>query len=475
MDSRITRGGSLPQKFAQYKKLDINPHIADSVTLSTFHGCPREEIEAIVQHLISEHRFHTIVKMNPTILGYEFVKKTLHEDLGYTHIELDRAAFDNDLQFDDGVAMMKRLEKFAEKYDRRVGAKFTNTLVVKNNQSVFKDEVMYLSGAPLHVLSMNAMYRFRREMGEHFHISFSAGIAKHNFVNAVRCNIKPITVCTDLLKTGGYTRLYDYLKNLKTEMEGMDCNTLGQFIIGSAEDNQARNVFSAGVANSQRIVPKLVENPRYHFGANQKEPPKIDSHLKLFDCITCNKCLPVCPNAANFSIRTGKVELTMTDYQISNGNFIPVEGEKFVLEKEDQIANLADFCNECGDCDTYCPEYGGPFIEKPRFFFTNATYEKYSDYDGFYVPNPFALKGRIDSIEYYLSFNSEKKEYLWRSNEVELILSADNKLQKGKPLISLEDQTQINMKAYYTMKALLDGMIANPEDYPSVMLGVNFK
>ena len=39
--------------------------------------------------------------------------------------------------------------------------------MVKNNQSVFKDEVMYLSGAPLHVLSMNAMYRFRREMGEH--------------------------------------------------------------------------------------------------------------------------------------------------------------------------------------------------------------------------------------------------------------------------------------------------------------------
>ena len=466
---------SLPTKFAQYKKLEINPYIADSVTLSTFHGCPREEIETIVKHLISEHGFHTIVKMNPTILGYEFVKKTLHEDLGYTHIELDRTAFDNDLQFDEGVAMMKRLQEFAKKYNRNVGAKFTNTLVVKNTQSVFKDEIMYLSGAPLHVLSMNAMHRFRSAMGDQFHISFSAGIAKHNFVDAVRCNMKPITVCTDLLKTGGYTRLFYYLKTLKTEMEDMNCNSLEQFLIKSVGDGTEENVFSAGVINSKQIVPKLIENPRYHFVANQKEPPKIDSHLRLFDCITCNKCLPVCPNAANFSIPTGKMKLTITDYQINHGDFVPVQGEQFILEKEHQIANLADFCNECGDCDTYCPEYGGPFIEKPRFFFTNATYEKYSDYDGFYIPNQFALKGRIDSIEYYLSFNSEKKEYLWRSNEVELILSADNKLQKGKPLISLEDQTQINMKAYYTMKALLDGMIANPEDYPSVMLGVNFK
>lgn len=461
---------SLPPKFAQYEKLSIDPHIADSVTLSTFHGCPREEIEAIVQHLISEHGFHTIVKMNPTILGYEFVKKTLHEDLGYTHIELDPAAFDNDLQFDEAVAMMKRLEKFAEKYNRKVGAKFTNTLVVKNNQNVFKDKVMYLSGAPLHVLSMNAMHRFRSEMGADFHISFSAGIAKHNFVDAVCCNMKPITVCTDLLKTGGYTRLYDYLKNLKTAMEEMDCNNLKQFLIKIAGDSEAGNVFNAGVTNAKRIVPKLIKNPRYQFEANQKEPPKIDSHLTLFDCITCNKCLPVCPNAANFSIPTGKVEVTMTDYQINNGDFIPIQGEKFMLEKENQIANLADFCNECGDCDIYCPEYGGPFIEKPRFFFTQSTYEKYNNYDGFYFPNPFTLKGRIESKEYNLSFNSEKKEYFWQSSEVELILDTDNILQKGKPLVSLEDQARINMSAYYVMKTLLDGIIADPGGYPSMML-----
>jgi len=40
---------TLPEKYAHLKKLPIEPQIANSATLSTFHGCPRDEIEAIVQ------------------------------------------------------------------------------------------------------------------------------------------------------------------------------------------------------------------------------------------------------------------------------------------------------------------------------------------------------------------------------------------------------------------------------------------
>ncbi|RMD94881.1 MAG: glutamate synthase, partial [Calditrichaeota bacterium] len=159
---------SLPAKFSHLKTVDIDPHISNSVTLSTFHGCPREEIESIVQHLIREHGFHVIVKMNPTILGFDFVQHMLREELGYREIVLDPEAFEKDLQFDDGVAMMKRLQAFAADHGCTVGAKFTNTLVVKNHDRIFKDEVMYLSGAPLHVLAMHAMHRFRQAMGADF-------------------------------------------------------------------------------------------------------------------------------------------------------------------------------------------------------------------------------------------------------------------------------------------------------------------
>ncbi len=461
---------TLTGEHEQFKTLKIDPKIANSATLSTFHGCPRDEIEKIVEHLISEHGLHTIVKMNPTILGYDFARKTL-DDLGYTHIELDPAAFENDLQFDEGVEMMKRLQTFAKKHGVCTGAKFTNTLVVKNNEEIFTDEVMYLSGAPLHVISMNAMHRFRSAMGDDFHISFSAGIAKHNFVDALLCNMRPITTCTDLLKTGGYTRMFGYLSELQSAMAKSDCNSMEQFIIQTAADSARKSVFSAGMDNARRIVPELVNNPRYHYEKNKKPPKKIDSHLTLFDCITCNKCLPVCPNAANFSIPTGEQTTTMMNFLYSSeGYFIPLPGEEFVLEQKFQIANLADFCNECGDCDTYCPEYGGPFIEKPRFFFSEDSYKQFNSYDGFYFIDPYCLKGRIKAKEYLLAFNPNTKVYLWQNGQVEFLLKEDHTLVTGIEMKEMADHAIIDMQPYYTMRTLLDGVLNDPQAYTSVML-----
>ncbi len=460
---------TLPPKFAHLKKLPIDPRIADSVTLSTFHGCPRDEIEAIVKHLIGEHGFHVIVKMNPTILGYEFVRKTVCEDLGYRHIQLDPAAFEHDLQFDEGAAMMKRLEKFAAQHGRKVGAKFTNTLVVKNHDRVFSDAVMYLSGAPLHVLAMNAMHKFRGAVGEHLHISFSAGINKQNFADAVRCNMKPITTCTDLLKTGGYTRMFDYLKNLQKEMLAGGSHAIADFIRHGA-GGKTSDLNHAGMINARRIVPMLVENPRYHFEKNQKAPPKRDSHLVLFDCITCNKCLPVCPNAANFSIPSSIGELTISNYQLNDGNFVPIDGGKFVIAKDRQIANLADFCNECGDCDTYCPEHGGPFIEKPRFFSSKETYEMFSGYDGFYFANPNEMIGRIEGREYSLAVEDEHRRYRWRSTVVDFTLDENGRLLTGKTLANVAENVQIDLTPFWIMKTLFEGLAQEPAAYPAIVL-----
>ncbi len=457
----------LPARFDHLKQADIPANISDSITLSTFHGCPANEIEAIVEHLITEHGFNVIVKMNPTILGYDFVDQTLHRDLGYSNIVLDRDAFEHDMQFSEGVSMMQRLKDLAEKHGVNVGAKFTNTLVVKNNQAVFTDEVMYLSGTPLHVLSMNAMHRFRLAMGEHFHVSFSAGITKHNFVDAVLCNMRPVSTCTDLLKEGGYTRLFDYLKRLQKEMTDAGCSTVKELIL--SESGKA-SIAAGGVANANRIVPALLADPRYHYESNKKEPPKIASELELFDCITCNKCLPVCPNAANFSIHTGTVEIETSDYRFTGQDFQAVPGPDFVLAKQDQIANLADFCNECGDCDTYCPELGGPFVEKPRFFFSEESYRQFDQYDGFCFLTKYEMRGRIAGGEYSLRCNAGSEEYCWSSEKVEFKLDPAGRLLSGRTLNGLAAGSLIQMHPFHIMRILFDGVRNNPDDYPAVLL-----
>jgi putative selenate reductase len=55
------------------------------------------------------------------------------------------------------------------------------------------------------------------------------------------------------------------------------------------------------------------------------------------------------------------------------------------VDKKHQLANYADFCNECGNCDIFCPEDGGPYKIKPRFFGTLADFEEYKTHDGFFL------------------------------------------------------------------------------------------
>ena len=51
-------------------------------------------------------------------------------------------------------------------------------------------------------------------------------------------------------------------------------------------------------------------------------------------------------------------------------------GRSLALEEKHQIANFADFCNECGNCDVFCPEDGGPYVVKPRFFGSEADWRR---------------------------------------------------------------------------------------------------
>ena len=66
----------------------ISPQVSRSITESTLHGCPPDEIERIATYLITEKHLNTYVKCNPTLLGYDFARRTL-DRLGYDYIQFD--------------------------------------------------------------------------------------------------------------------------------------------------------------------------------------------------------------------------------------------------------------------------------------------------------------------------------------------------------------------------------------------------
>ena len=72
---------------------------------------------------------------------------------------------------------------------------------------------MYLSGRPLHAITVNlAQNCWRRNSKAGLPMSFSAGADCFNAPALLGAGMQTITVCSDLLKTGGYLRLLQYLE-----------------------------------------------------------------------------------------------------------------------------------------------------------------------------------------------------------------------------------------------------------------------
>ena len=100
----------IPEPFAEFRDFYFPTAILDTLTLSTFHGCPPDEIEAMVKHLMDRHGLDVIAKLNPTLLGFGRVVEVLQQDLAYEHIRLNRLSFVDDLKLSRAVDLISDLQ-----------------------------------------------------------------------------------------------------------------------------------------------------------------------------------------------------------------------------------------------------------------------------------------------------------------------------------------------------------------------------
>ena len=425
--------GGLAGDWARYRDLPFSPAISDTISLSTFHGCPAGELEGIVTFLLADMGCHVCIKLNPTLLGQGEVEHLLHDVLGYREIQLHPPAFENDLQFDEAVDLIPRLQAVARAHGRSLSVKFTNTLVVKNHKSVFGDELMYLSGAPLHVIALQLVEKFRAHQREPVPVSFSGGLDANNMARAVAMNFVPVTTCTDLLRPGGYGRLIRYLENLAAAMRKLGVANIGDFILrfrgqqdiaagecGSASAPASR-VNAAGLLNTPILVEEATADPRYAWDHNKGVPRKVGTRLWLYDCLSCDKCVPVCPNDANFVYEAPLATIEYDNFELHPGGPHAIAGGVLRVVKAHQLANYADACNECGNCDVFCPEEGGPFAEKPRFFGSLETFTRDAGLNGFYLDQEKrAIHGVIAGDAYVLTINAARGRASLEQNDADI-------------------------------------------------------
>jgi putative selenate reductase len=96
---------------------------------------------------------------------------------------------------------------------------------------------------------------------------------------------------------------------------------------------------------------------------------------RCLDCHEyCSLCVGVCPNLALQTWQTEPFEVQLPELRVAADSIITDAGKTFTVEQAFQIAVLTDFCNECGNCTTFCPTAGEPYRDKPRLYLERAEF-----------------------------------------------------------------------------------------------------
>ncbi|HUW91985.1 MAG TPA: FAD-dependent oxidoreductase, partial [Bacteroidales bacterium] len=251
--------------------------ISDNITLSTMHGCPAGEIEDIARYLLEQQKLHTLVKLNPTLLGHDELRDILNSKLHFKTSVPDEA-FEHDLKYPDAVRIIRSLQKVSKENGLQFGLKLTNTLETLNDRRVFDNDVdmMYMSGRALHPVAVNVAAKLQREFGGELLLSFSAGASAFNISDLLSCGFKTVTVCTDLLKPGGYMRLNQYFGQLEKN-----------------KDYTAVSDRSAALSNLSKYAVEVLHSDAYRRDCLRTPDIKTERGLGSFDCISA-PCRDTC-------------------------------------------------------------------------------------------------------------------------------------------------------------------------------------
>jgi len=335
--------------YPSIREINIPPHISDNITLSTMHGCPSDEIEKIGEYLIEKLKLHTAIKLNPTLLGPEDVRKILNEKLGYD-INVPDEAFEHDLKYDDAMKMIKSLQQSADKNGVKFALKLTNTLESLNSTNWLpkKEKMVYTSGRALHPITVNLAAKLQNDFNGELDLSFCGGVDAFNVSETLGCNLAPVTICSDLLKPGGYLRLTQYLEEIEKDIKSANSNNIEDFIYSKNDSKSELN--KAALHNLNIYADSVLENKAYHKSNFPYDNIKTKRELTAYDCIH-SPCIDSCA-----------VEQNVPEYMYhaANGNF---EEAYRVILKDNPLPNITG--NVCDHlCQVKCTRinYDNPLL-----------------------------------------------------------------------------------------------------------------
>jgi putative selenate reductase len=101
---------------------------------------------------------------------------------------------------------------------------------------------------------------------------------------------------------------------------------------------------------------------------------------RCLDCDSyCSLCVGVCPNLALQTFEVEPLAIQLPCVCLEDGGARLRAGSGFRVDQAYQIAVLTDFCNECGNCTTFCPTAGEPYRDKPGLYLDREEFEAQQD------------------------------------------------------------------------------------------------
>ena len=213
-------------------------------------------------------------------------------------------------------------------------------------------------------------------------------------------------------------------------------------------------------------MPELELDRRGGFDLVNMTLSPDDARAEAARCLLCDEvcdiCVTVCPNRANLAFEVEPVELVIPTISRTEDGYALNGGASFRIEQSSQIMNIDDFCNECGDCTTFCPTAGAPFRDKPNFFLSAETLGRESN--GYHIDG-HVLKARRNNR--WESLTQNDGELVYETEQVRVTLSNETFGVKDVRFHS-DDIGEIDLqhaaRMYVLLRSLREhGLLSAPE------------
>jgi len=138
----------------------------------------------------------------------------------------------------------------------------------------------------------------------------------------------------------------------------------------------------------------------------------------------CDKCVEVCPNRANYTYIIEPVDLTVPTLTCEDGELRVSGEEAFRVAQARQIVHVEDFCNDCGNCATFCVHQGKPYQDKPRLFLNEDDFEREGD-NAFYIErnkDGWTMRRRVGGQTSQLTLNSADG-MIFKNDSLEMVVT----------------------------------------------------